>query len=91
LKKRVKLNIRGKVQGVWYRASTKQVADNLGITGWVKNELDGSVTVVAEGDEGKLKELIKWCHKGPEYAVVNEIIEQWSDATNEFKVFKIVY
>lgn len=91
MKKRVKLNIRGKVQGVWFRASTKEVADRLGIKGWVKNELDGSVTTVAEGDEEKLKEFIKWCWQGPQYAKVVEVREEWTEYKGEFQVFKIVY
>ena len=91
MKKRVKLNIKGKVQGVWYRASAKEVADKLNITGWVKNEIDGSVTIVAEGEEEQLREFIKWCHKGPANARVESVTEEWSDWQDEFKVFKIIY
>ena len=91
MNRRVKINIKGKVQGVWYRASAKEEADKLGITGWVKNEIDGSVTVVAEGDEEKLNEFIKWCWIGPVYAKVENIKEEWSEFKGEFKVFKITY
>ena len=52
----VRIRVYGKVQGVFYRATTKTVADDLGLTGWVKNEADGSVTIIAEGS--KVDELI---------------------------------
>lgn len=67
------IRIRGKVQGVFYRASTKTMADELGVKGWVKNEADGSVLIEAEGTKDKLLDLISWCKRGPLHAVVNSV------------------
>ena len=63
--KQVHLFVRGRVQGVFFRASTQREARRLGLTGWVKNRPDGAVEVLAEGDEDEIKELIGWAHKGP--------------------------
>lgn len=67
------LKISGKVQGVWYRKSTQIQAQALGLTGWVQNEVDGSVTCVAEGPEADLEALVTWCRHGPPHAKVFEI------------------
>ncbi len=69
----VSIIVRGTVQGVFYRQSTKVMASQLGITGQVKNERDGSVHIVASGSEDQLKQLIDWCYKGPAGAVVNSV------------------
>tara|TARA_Y100001972_G_scaffold119036_1_gene159844 strand:+ start:6486 stop:6755 length:270 start_codon:yes stop_codon:yes gene_type:complete len=63
----------GKVQGVYFRASTKDVAKALGLSGWVKNQADGSVLIHAEGDEKAVHQLIDWCKHGPEHAVVKSV------------------
>jgi len=68
--------IRGKVQGVFFRATTAEKARSLGLSGWVRNLPDGSVEVVVKGDEEKLKELIEFCHKGPPLARVTEVLVQ---------------
>ena len=68
-----KLIIYGHVQGVFYRSSTKEVADKLHITGWVQNNPDGTVEILASGTEETLTELIKWCYNGPPMAQVKSI------------------
>jgi acylphosphatase len=71
------LRVTGKVQGVFFRASAKAVADELGIRGIVRNEPDGSVCVEAEGDEMTLARFIAWCKKGPPRAhVVTFVIDE---------------
>lgn len=70
---RYRINVKGKVQGVFYRSSTQAKARELKLSGWVRNEEDGSVTIEAEGEEQKLEKLIEWCKKGPGAAVVNEV------------------
>ncbi len=70
---RVHLLIYGKVQGVWFRDSTRQKAHALGISGWVKNKIDGTVEVLAEGPENIVNELVSWCYIGPPYAKVDRI------------------
>lgn len=74
MKKHLNLSIRGKVQGVWYRASTKRKADELGITGIVRNEPDGSVYAELEGDKEAIDKMLEWCYQGPELSKVDEVI-----------------
>jgi acylphosphatase len=76
----VHLFARGRVQGVFFRASTQKTAEGLGLTGWVKNCSDGSVEIHAEGDKVKLEELIEWCQQGPPSASVSDIDVDWVDA-----------
>ena len=73
MKRHHKIKVSGKVQGVYYRASTKQMADLLGIKGFVKNVEDGTVYIEAEGDEEILFKFIQWCHHGPERAEVAHV------------------
>ena len=73
-RKNLKITVIGRVQGVFFRASTSQKAQALGITGFVKNQSDGSVLIGAEGEESMLKELEDWCLKGgPSGAKVTEV------------------
>jgi len=65
--------IKGRVQGVYFRASAKEVADEIGITGWVKNTEDGDVEIMATGNEEQLKKLLEWCRVGPRRAVVMDV------------------
>lgn len=88
LVKRIHAVISGVVQGVFFRRNTKIQAGNLGITGWVQNLLDGTVEVVAEGDEDSLKRLLDWLHKGPPDARVDKVYYEWLEATGEFKIFE---
>ncbi len=91
MKKRVHLYISGRVQGVFFRAFTKERADFYGIKGWVKNLPDGRVETIGEGEEELLKEWIKDLSKGPPGAKVKDIEEIWSDYRDEFQDFEIRY
>ena len=64
--------ISGKVQGVWFRASTKRQAEALEITGWVRNLMDGRVEVFACGNEIQLNIFYSWLQHGPQHALVTE-------------------
>jgi len=75
VKKAVALQVYGKVQGVWFRASTQIKAHNLGIYGFVKNQADGSVYIEAEGEPAALKSFVEWCHNGPRHASVSNVVE----------------
>ena len=88
---RVHLVVEGRVQGVWYRDSTRIKASELEIKGWVKNRRDGNVEIVAEGPEVNIRKFIEWCHEGPPYAVVTKITESPGDYRNEFDSFNIVF
>lgn len=65
--------VSGRVQGVWFRASTREEAKRLGLTGWVRNLPEGQVEVIACGPKAQVDELHKWLHQGPKMAKVNEV------------------
>lgn len=71
--KRVRLRVRGRVQGVWYRASTRARAEELGLRGWVRNRRDGSVEAEAEGPDAAVDALVAWCREGPPLAEVTSV------------------
>ncbi|MFZ0141063.1 MAG: acylphosphatase [Aeromicrobium sp.] len=65
--------VRGRVQGVFFRASCRDAARALGVSGWVSNEPDGTVLAVFEGDDGAVEGMIAWCHSGPPQAQVDGV------------------
>jgi acylphosphatase len=67
------IRVKGKVQGVFYRASTVDFAKSLGLKGYVRNEPDGSVFIEAEGEEEIVNKLIAWARKGPPHARVDSL------------------
>ncbi len=69
--------ISGRVQGVWYRASTQERAVGLGLKGWVRNMPDGRVEVLAQGPADRIQALIDWCYQGPPLARVERIDVDW--------------
>ncbi len=71
--KTLKVFVSGKVQGVWFRQSTKEQADRLGITGWVRNLEDGRVEALLQGEEQNLETLKHWLHRGPSNARVSQV------------------
>ena len=91
MKSNVHVVISGRVQGVWFRANTKQKAEELGLTGWVRNTSDGCVEAVFEGEEKLVNEMIKWCHKGPSLANVENVEIKKQNTTNEYDDFSIRY
>ena len=88
-KNSVRLLISGRVQGVWYRASTKQQADDLGLTGWVRNCKSGQVEVIAEGADAAIDKLISWCRTGPSMARVTDVQVDFDDYRGEFVGFRV--
>jgi acylphosphatase len=72
---RVRVRIRGHVQGVWYRGWTADQARALGLAGWVRNRSDGSVEAVFAGLEGSVREMVELCRSGPPAARVDEVTE----------------
>jgi acylphosphatase len=88
---RAHLIVEGRVQGVWFRDSTRQEAVRLGLSGWVKNRFDGAVEVVAEGPRERIETLVKWCHHGPPAAKVTGVREFEENFTGEFDSFRIVF
>jgi len=88
--KQVQLQVRGRVQGVFFRASTQREARRLGLSGWVKNRPDGSVEILAEGEELSIRELHGWAQKGPSAARVDKVETRWRGFTGEFSDFRIL-
>ena len=86
--KHFSIRVVGKVQGVFFRASTKETADELGIKGMVRNEPDGSVYIEAEGEDETLIRFMEWCKKGPRMARV-ERCEIDEKGIQNFKNFSI--
>ncbi|HEC62953.1 MAG TPA: acylphosphatase [Candidatus Acetothermia bacterium] len=87
--KRVRLLVSGRVQGVFFRAHTRDLARRLGLSGYVRNLPDGRVEIVAEGEEKALGELISVAHRGPPLAQVTGVEEKWEDPTGEFSGFSV--
>lgn len=87
--KRLSARITGRVQGVGFRNFTRRRARRLGLTGWVRNEPDGSVRLEAEGPREVLDDLVEAVHQGPRMAAVDDVEVAWDDATDEFEVFQV--
>jgi acylphosphatase len=83
--------ITGMVQGVFFRAHTREEARRLGLNGWVRNLEDGRVEALFEGKRPAVEEMVRWCHKGPSSAVVRDVNTRWEEATGEFHGFDIRY
>ena len=89
--KRVDCKITGRVQLVLFRDSSRRQAVKLRLTGFVKNERDGSVHTIAEGEEENLFKFVEYLKKGPPLARVDSVEVKWGESTNEFSKFKIEY
>ena len=87
--KQVHCVVRGRVQGVFFRASAQREAKRLGVTGWVRNLSDGSVEIVAEGEDERVRELLQWAQHGPSAARVDRVDTRWRSYTGEFADFRI--
>jgi acylphosphatase len=83
------LFISGTVQGVSFRASTREQAKQRGVTGWVKNLKDGRVEALLQGPKDKVDEVIQWCHRGPPAAKVEKVVVTWEKFEEEFKDFDV--
>jgi acylphosphatase len=71
--RRVQVRVRGRVQGVFFRAEARARAESLGVAGWVRNAEDGSVEAVFEGADERVESLVDWCRRGPAGAQVEEV------------------
>jgi len=80
---------RGKVQGVFFRANTKEKAQELSVYGWVKNLPDGRVEAVLEGEKDKVDKLIRWCKNNQPYARVDDVEIKIEEPSEEFQGFFI--
>ncbi len=90
-KVRARVIIEGRVQGVFFRHHTQEMASQLEVTGWVKNRRDGSVEALFEGNRKEVDEILRWCHRGPSEARVMDVHTTWENYTGEFEDFSITY
>jgi acylphosphatase len=88
---RARVVIEGRVQGVFFRHHTQEMAIRLGVKGWVKNRRDGCVEAVFEGDRKQVGQIIQWCHQGPSEARVTKVYVTWEIYTGEFEDFYVTY
>jgi acylphosphatase len=75
--------VRGAVQGVFFRAETRNRARSLGVDGWVRNNPDGAVEAVFEGEDDRVDSMVDWCRRGPAGARVEEVDASWADPEGE--------
>jgi acylphosphatase len=87
--KHLNITVKGKVHGVFYRKSTKAVADQLGVRGFVLNEPNGDVYIEAEADETFLDMFLEWCNEGPQDAEVNAVESHEGELKN-YRNFEVV-
>lgn len=87
---RARVIVSGLVQGVFYRATTEEVARSRGVRGWVKNNPDGTVEAVFEGCRDAVENVIEWCREGPELARVDRVDVTWEDYRDEFDDFMAI-
>jgi len=91
MNKSVHVVISGRVQGVWFRASTKEQAERLGLIGWVRNTENGDVEAVFQGSDKLVEEILNWCKTGPPLAKVNNIKVENIEQINDINCFSIRY
>lgn len=91
MKARLHIFVFGDVQGVFFRANTRDRATQLGLAGWARNVRDGSVEIVAEGEKESLEKLLGWCSHGPIGASVSRVEHEWLENRDEFQDFRIRY
>ena len=90
-KVRAHVFVKGRVQGVLFRYTTKEEANLRAVKGWARNMEDGRVEAVFEGAKEKVDEMVEYCHYGPPAAKVSSVNVTWAEYTGEFKVFSIRY
>ena len=88
---RARVIVEGRVQGVFFRNHTQEMAYHLSVKGWVKNRRDGSVEALFECQKENVDQIIQWCHLGPSEARVMNVRTTWENYTGEFEDFSINY
>ena len=91
MKKRFHVYISGRVQGVFFRAETQNVATSFNLNGWVRNTEDGRVEALFEGEEENIDQMLLWCHKGPPAARVDRVIIEEESYQGNISGFRIVH
>ena len=87
--KRLEISIKGDVQGVSFRYYARDIAKKLGITGWIRNEADGSISLTVECKEENLQNFLNWCRQGSPMATIEKVESREGKYTGEFKDFEV--
>ncbi len=87
--KRAHVRVSGQVQGVFFRDSTRQKAEELGLAGWVRNVPDGQVEALFEGPSEKIEEMVRWCEEGPQRASVENVDTDFENAEGDHEGFEV--
>ncbi|MBC7248459.1 MAG: acylphosphatase [Actinobacteria bacterium] len=91
MKARARVTLSGRVQGVYYRSYARDEARRLGLKGWVRNNPDGRVELVCEGEEDAVLAMIDWCWKGSPSSRVSDVEVAWEEYRGEFDDFRVTY
>jgi acylphosphatase len=86
---RAHVKVSGQVQGVFFRDSTRQKAEELGLAGWVKNLPDGQVEALFEGPSERVREMVRWCEEGPRHASVANVYTDFQSASGDLECFEV--
>jgi acylphosphatase len=87
---RAHVRVSGQVQGVFFRDSTRQKAEELGLAGWVKNLPDGRVEAVFEGPSESVREMVRWCEEGPQQASVETVDTDFEGPGEDLRGFEVL-
>jgi len=87
---RAHVRVSGQVQGVFFRDSTRQKAEELSLAGWVKNVPDGQVEALFEGPSDKVREMVRWCEEGPQQASVENVDTNFESPSGELEAFEVL-
>ena len=88
-RKRAQVRVSGQVQGVFFRDSTREKAQELGLSGYVKNTPDGDVEALFEGPSEAIEEMVRWCGQGPPHASVENVEANYGPAQDDLKGFEV--
>ena len=88
-RERAHVYVSGQVQGVFFRDSTREQAEQLGLTGWVKNLPDGRVEALFEGPSEKVREMVRWCKEGPSHAEVEDVDAEFEASEGGLNSFEV--
>lgn len=89
--RRVHVIVYGRVQGVFFRHNTKKIADRFNVKGWVRNNPNDTVEIIAEGKDGVIDKFLNWCRKGPIGARIDKLEVREEEYQGEVKEFSIIY
>ena len=86
---RAHVYISGQVQGVFFRDSARERAEQLGLAGWVRNLPDGRVEAIFEGPSEKVREMVRWCEEGPSHAEVEDVEAEIEASEGDLEGFEV--